>query len=156
MFSNMEMSHEDIYRCSRVDFADRRRVAHTDRERSPCVPVEFRIRQQRLLTASRARERFCSRLNSQDGRLALARRPPVTTRLRAPGNAETIKRCSITELRQLTGSSLGLPLGVLNIAKQAGPGVRVLFRNPPSCGKGRKIKKTPPRGWAEAADRRPP
>jgi len=41
----MEMSREDIYRCSRVDFADRRRVAHTDRKRSPCVPGEFRIRQ---------------------------------------------------------------------------------------------------------------
>ena len=40
----MEMSREDIYRCSRVDFADRRRVAHTGRERSSCVPVEFRIR----------------------------------------------------------------------------------------------------------------
>jgi hypothetical protein len=44
MFSNMEMSHEDIYRLSRVDFADRRRAAHADRKRSPCVPGEFRIR----------------------------------------------------------------------------------------------------------------
>jgi hypothetical protein len=44
MFSNMEMSHEDIYRRSRVDFADRRRAAHADRKRSPCVPGEFRIR----------------------------------------------------------------------------------------------------------------
>src|SRR5262249_23563833 len=122
MFSNMEMSHEDIYRCSRVASPAGRRVPHTARERSPWAPVEFRIRQQRLLTAPRARERFCSRLTSQAGRLALARRPPVTTRLRAPGNAETIKRCSITELRQLTGSSLGLPLGDLHIAEQAGPG----------------------------------
>jgi hypothetical protein len=44
MFSSMEMSYEDIYRCSRVDFADRRHVAHTDRKRSPGIPVEFRIR----------------------------------------------------------------------------------------------------------------
>ena len=44
MLSNMEMSHEDIYRRSRVDFADRRRAAHADRKRSPGVPVEFRIR----------------------------------------------------------------------------------------------------------------
>jgi hypothetical protein len=44
MFNNMEMSHEDIYCRSRVDFADRRRGAHTDCKRSPRVPGEFRIR----------------------------------------------------------------------------------------------------------------
>jgi len=41
------------------------------------MPVT-RIREQQLLRTSRASERFCSRFNSQDGRLALARRPPAT------------------------------------------------------------------------------
>jgi hypothetical protein len=40
----MEMCHEDIRRCSRVDFTDRQRIAHSDRKCGPCVPGKFRIR----------------------------------------------------------------------------------------------------------------
>ena len=60
---NKEMCHEKIHRCSRVDLADRRAVAHPDCKRSPRVAVELLIRKQRLLTTSRARERFRLRLD---------------------------------------------------------------------------------------------
>ena len=36
----MEMCHEDIHRCSRVDLADCHPVAHSDRKCGPCVPGE--------------------------------------------------------------------------------------------------------------------
>src|SRR5262245_38563952 len=41
----MEMCHEDIHRCSRVDVADRQRIAHSDRKCGASVPGKFRIRQ---------------------------------------------------------------------------------------------------------------
>jgi hypothetical protein len=55
---NKEMCHEEIHRCSRVDLTDRDPVAHPDCKCSPRVAVELLIREQRLLTTSRARERF--------------------------------------------------------------------------------------------------
>ena len=78
------MCHEEIHRRSRADLADRDPVADRDCKCSPRIPVELLIRQQRLLTISRARERFCSWLKTwhfeiwdlQGGRLALASRPP--------------------------------------------------------------------------------
>jgi hypothetical protein len=60
--ASKEMCHEDIHRRSRVDLADRDPVAHRDCKRSPRVPVEFLVREQRLLTISGASERFCPRL----------------------------------------------------------------------------------------------
>ena len=81
-FPSKEMCHAKIHRCSRIDLADCDPDAHPDCKRSARVTGELLVRKQRLLTTSRANERFCSRLNSQDGRLALARRPPATTRLR--------------------------------------------------------------------------
>jgi len=39
------MCHENVYRCSRVDLANRHRIIHSDRERGPCVTGEFCIRQ---------------------------------------------------------------------------------------------------------------
>jgi hypothetical protein len=83
-FGNKEMRHAEIHRCPRVDLADRHPGAHPDCKCSPCVPCELRVRGQRLLTASRASERFCSRLNSQDGRLALARRPSCDYTIAGP------------------------------------------------------------------------
>src|SRR3984893_7307576 len=70
------MCHEEIHHRSRADLADRDPVAHRDCKCSPRVPVELLIRQQRLLTISRASERFCSRLTTWHscGRLAVARR----------------------------------------------------------------------------------
>jgi hypothetical protein len=79
MLPSKDMCHEDIHRRPRADLADRDPVAHRDCKRSPRVPVEPGVREQRLLTISGARERFCSRLttwNSQGGRLELASRPP--------------------------------------------------------------------------------
>ncbi len=60
--ASKEMCHEEIHRRSRVDLADRDPVAHRDCKRSPRVPVELRVRRQRLLTISGASERFCPRL----------------------------------------------------------------------------------------------
>ena len=60
--ASKEMCHEEIHRRSRVDLADRDPVAHRDCKRSPRVPVEFLVREQRLLTISGASERFCPRL----------------------------------------------------------------------------------------------
>src|SRR5215831_5423366 len=70
-----EMCHEEIHHCSRVDLADRDPVAHRDCKRSSRVPVEPRVREQRLLTISGASERFCSRLKTWAfaGRLACTR-----------------------------------------------------------------------------------
>jgi hypothetical protein len=78
-FGNKEMCHVEILHCSRVGLADCDPDAHPDCKRSPRVTGEFFVRRQRLLTNSRANEHFCSRLNSQDARLAFARRPPATT-----------------------------------------------------------------------------
>ena len=87
-FGNKEMCHAEIHRCSRVGLADCDTDAHPDCKRSPRVTGELLVRRQRLLTNSRANEHFCSRLNSQDGWLALARRPPATTRLPPAQNEE--------------------------------------------------------------------
>src|ERR1700730_10411847 len=77
-FRSKEMWHEEIHHRSRADLADRDPVAHRDCKCSPRVPVELLIRQQRLLTISRASERFCSRITTWHscGRLAVASRPP--------------------------------------------------------------------------------
>ena len=83
-FRSKEMCHEEIHRRSRADLADRDPVAHRDCKRSPRVPVEFLVREQRLLTISGASERFCSRFKTrhlQGGRLALASRPPSCCKL---------------------------------------------------------------------------
>ena len=75
MFRSKEMCHEEINRRSRADLTDRDPFAHRECKRSPYVPVEVLIREQRLLTISGTSERFCSRLktwHSQGGRLALA------------------------------------------------------------------------------------
>src|SRR6516164_11855930 len=71
-----EMCHEEIHRRSRADLADRDPVAHRDCKRSPRVPVEPGVREQRLLTISGGSERFCPRLkiwHSFGGRLHAAR-----------------------------------------------------------------------------------
>ena len=47
----METCHEGPRRCSRARHADCRADARSARERSPGVPVELRIRVERLLTA---------------------------------------------------------------------------------------------------------
>src|SRR6516165_8342312 len=47
-----EMCHEEIHRRPRADLADRDPVAHRDCKRSPRVPVEPGVREQRLLTMS--------------------------------------------------------------------------------------------------------
>jgi hypothetical protein len=44
MFRNMETCHAEIYRCSRVDLADRHPAAHSERNGGPCVPFELVIR----------------------------------------------------------------------------------------------------------------
>src|SRR6516162_9405217 len=67
-FRNKEMCHEEIHRRSRVDLADRDPVAHRDCKRGPGVSVELLVRQQRLLTISRASERFCSWLTTWHSR----------------------------------------------------------------------------------------
>src|SRR5215467_13273137 len=63
-FRNKEMCHEEIHRRSRTDLADHDPVAHRDCKRSPRVPVELLVWEQRLLTISWASERFCSRLTA--------------------------------------------------------------------------------------------
>jgi len=76
--ASKEMCHEGIHRRSRVDLADRDPVAHRDCKRSPRVPLEPGVREQRLLTISGASERFYPRLkiwHSLGGRLAPASRP---------------------------------------------------------------------------------
>src|SRR6516165_2295229 len=67
-FRNKEMCHEEIHRRARADLADRDPVAHRDCKRSPGVPVELLVREQRLLTISWANERFCSRLTTWHSR----------------------------------------------------------------------------------------
>src|ERR1700730_11664639 len=59
-FRSKEMCHEEIHRRSRADLADRDPVAHRECKRSPRFPVELLIREQWLLTISRASERLCS------------------------------------------------------------------------------------------------
>ena len=49
-FRNKEMCREEIRRRSCADLADRDPVAHHDCKRSPRVPVELLVREQRLLT----------------------------------------------------------------------------------------------------------
>jgi hypothetical protein len=69
------MCHEEIHRRARLDLADRDPDARPDCKRSPRVPVELFIRQQRLLTISGAERAFrlaARDLPSQSGRLALA------------------------------------------------------------------------------------
>ena len=63
------MCHEEIHRCPRVDLADHHSGAHPDCKRSPRVPGELRIWEQRLLTTSRAGGRFLA-AQLTDGRLA--------------------------------------------------------------------------------------
>src|SRR5262249_55811050 len=57
-FRNKEMCHEEIHGRSRADLADRDPVAHRDCKRSPRVPVEFFVREQRLLTISWGKRAF--------------------------------------------------------------------------------------------------
>ena len=83
MFPNKEMCHEKIHRRSRVDLADCDPDAHPDCKRSPRIPIELLIREQRLLRTSRASECFCLRLNSQSGGLAFASGLPRRTNLEA-------------------------------------------------------------------------
>src|SRR5262249_8150962 len=83
-FRNKEMCHEEVHRRSRADLADRDPVAHRDCKRSPRVPVEPPVRQQRLLTISGVSERSRSRLktwHSLGGRLAPASRPPLRRKI---------------------------------------------------------------------------
>jgi hypothetical protein len=49
MFPSKEMCHEELHYRSRIDLADCGPDAHPDCKRSPRVPVELRIREQRLL-----------------------------------------------------------------------------------------------------------
>jgi hypothetical protein len=95
---NKEMCHEEIHRCSRVDLTYCDPDAHPDCKRSPRVAVELLIREQRLLTTSRARERLCLRLKLHGGRLALARRLPPTARSISPMNRFVSLRCLIPTL----------------------------------------------------------
>jgi hypothetical protein len=78
MFPSKEMCHEELHYRSRIDLADCGSDAHPDCKRSPRVPVELRIREQRLLRTSRASGCFCLRLNSQGG-LAFASALPRRT-----------------------------------------------------------------------------
>ena len=97
-FRSKEMCHEEIHRRSRADLADRDPVAHRDCERSPRVPVELRIREQRLLTISGASERFCSRFKTrhlQGGRLALASRPPSCCKINLADERFCSPRCQL-------------------------------------------------------------
>lgn len=52
---NMEMCHEDAYRCSGLGRADRRADVYPERKRSPDVAGERVIRFQRLLIRVRSR-----------------------------------------------------------------------------------------------------
>jgi hypothetical protein len=99
---NKEMCHEEIHRCSRVDLTYCDPDAHPDCKRSPRVAVELLIREQRLLTTSRARERLCLRLKLHGGRLALARRLPPTARSISPMNRFVSLRCLIPTSESLT------------------------------------------------------
>ena len=47
---NMETCHAEIYRCCRVDLADRHPAAHAERNGGACVSVELGIWRQRVLT----------------------------------------------------------------------------------------------------------
>ncbi len=104
---NKEMCHEEIHRCSRVDLTYCDPDAHPDCKRSPRVAVELLIREQRLLTTSRARERLCLRLKLHGGRLALARRLPPTARSISPVNRFASLRCLTHERtdKRKTGQS---------------------------------------------------
>jgi hypothetical protein len=53
--ANMEMYHEEAYRCSRADDRDCHSELRSDRERSACVPGEPHVRKQRLLIADKLR-----------------------------------------------------------------------------------------------------
>jgi len=115
------MCHEEIHHCSRVDLADRDPVAHRDCKRSSRVPVEPRVREQRLLTISGASERFCSRLKN----LGIRRAAGLYSRVGHPFPARSVspmrRFCSPRCL--LLGSSMRLDVrmsarGVK--AKQAG------------------------------------
>src|SRR5215471_1480172 len=68
------------------------------------MPVT-RIREQQLLRTSRASERFCSRFNSQDGRLALARRPPATARSNQRRDARLQERSKQQQARERRASA---------------------------------------------------
>src|SRR6266446_10447789 len=95
------MCHEEIHRRPRADLADRDPVAHRDCKRSPRVPVEPRLRQQRLLTISGPSERFRSRLrtwHSQGGRLALASRPPSRRQINLANEACLLLGSSMARL----------------------------------------------------------
>src|SRR5215813_12289728 len=98
-FRNKEMCHEEIHRRSRVDLADRDPVAHGDCKRGPHVPVEFLVREQRLLTISRASERFCSRPGIREGgRLARASRPPSRYKINLADKAFLLAAVSMARL----------------------------------------------------------
>jgi hypothetical protein len=56
-----DMCHEEIHRRLRLDIADYDAHAHPDCKRSPGIPVELLIRQQRVLMISARGERVCSR-----------------------------------------------------------------------------------------------
>jgi hypothetical protein len=47
----MEKHHEDVYRCSRVGYADCRADVRSVRKCRARIPGEFLVRQQRLLRA---------------------------------------------------------------------------------------------------------
>src|SRR5215831_9953991 len=79
---NKEMCHEEIHRRPRADLADRDPIAHRDCKRSPRVPVEPGVREQRLLTMSgqasvSARGSRSGIWHSLGGRLAPVSRPPA-------------------------------------------------------------------------------
>jgi hypothetical protein len=103
MLPSKEMCHEDIHRRSRLDLADRDPVAHRDCKRSPRVPVELRVREQRLLTISGASERFCPRLKICI-RLAAGLHPRVGRPL-AARSISPMKRF-YSPRRLLSGSSM--------------------------------------------------
>jgi hypothetical protein len=98
-FRNKEMCHEEIHRRSRVDLADRDPVAHGDCKRGPGVPVKLLVRQQRLLTISRASERFCSRPGiGEGGRLARASRPPPRYKINLADKAFLLAAVSLARM----------------------------------------------------------
>src|SRR5262245_3571309 len=94
-FRNQEMCHEEVYRCSRLDLADRHPDAHLDCKRSPRVAVDLLVRKQRLLTPSRADVLLAAQ---RTGRPARPReRPPAMTLFRGGArNKESIMKRVLT------------------------------------------------------------
>ena len=104
------MCHEEIRRRCRADLTDRDPVAHRDCKRSPRVPVELLVREQRLLTIQGKRAFLFA---AQD--LAFAGQPACTRESAAlPQDRSRDKAISLAAV-----SAVGLINGAADVRKSA-------------------------------------